>query len=87
MARITGRDAVYKYVRCFVKPVRDYTYASKFGRGQEWYYQLAPGVYEIGYPHSWRCFERYFGWVTGGKVVTVKQEDVEEWLSRSVISE
>ena len=59
-ARITGINHQWGYQREFVKPVHDYTYASRKGKNTYVYFFLAPGLYEIFYPISWKHDTRYF---------------------------
>lgn len=86
VARLTGLDRQFGLVREFVKGVWDYTYArgKRGGRGIYIYWSLAPGLYEIFRPVSWRHEERFFFRVDdGGEIQTITHDEVLECLKNA----
>lgn len=81
-ARLTGLDDRWGFAREFVKGVYDYTYARKSqSRGVYLYFALAPGLYELYRPISWKHEERYFARVDEqGELHKITREEVIECL-------
>lgn len=81
-ARIIGTDPTFGLKREFVKAVYDYTVASRKGKNIYVYFNLAPGIYEVFYPTSWKHEARYFVRVDNdGEVHTIKRAEVLECLN------
>ena len=88
-AHLIGLDTRWGFQRVFVKGVYDYTHArgKRGGRGIYIYFALAPGLYEVYYPISWRHERRYFVSVDPrGDIHEIPREKVVECL-KNVISE
>lgn len=82
VAKITALHQQYGFAREFMKPVRDYTYAAKSGKGTVMYWFVPPGIYEVYYPTSWKHERRYFVQVTDeGDVIEINHEDVLSHLN------
>lgn len=62
VARLTGPDSQYGYVREFIRPAQtDYMAANSVGsRGVALVYHLERGVYEVAERISWSRWRRYF---------------------------
>lgn len=83
VAEIAGTDPKYKYVRCFLKPKKDYSRAnSKGSRGVYAEYVLESGrMYEVKEQVSNKRTIRYFCTVDGdGNVIDIPESEVKEWL-------
>ena len=81
VARLTGLDSTYGFAREFLRPVYDYTHATRKGKNTMVYYHMAPGVYELYYPVSWRHEERYFARVDEqGEIHRIERDEVIAWL-------
>lgn len=89
VARISGADSQFGLKRDFIRPVYDYTYASKgTGKNTYVYFAMPPGIYEVYYPTSWKHDYRGFILVNEqGDLQDITREDVDTWLKISVISE
>lgn len=85
VARITGEDAQFGFARDFLRPVYDYTHATRKGKNTYAYYHMPPGLYELYYPVSWRHDTRYFARVDKtGTIHTITREDVVECLKNTI---
>lgn len=81
VARITGTNDHFGFAREFVRPVYDYTNATRKGKNARVYYFLAPGIYETKYPISWRHDTRFFFQVNeSGEWDEISKNEVLEWL-------
>ena len=61
VARIHGPDERWGLKREFIRGIRDYTLGQEHhSRGVWLYFFLAPGLYEVYRPTSWKHEERYF---------------------------
>lgn len=81
VARITGTDDHFGFAREFMRPVYDYTYASRKGKNTWVYYFLPPGIYETKYPISWKHDERFFFRIDNdGSRHRIAREEVIECL-------
>lgn len=81
IAQVTALTSSGAPVRQFLRPLRDYTHASRNGnRGVMDYYHLRPGVlYELQVtPKRGQC-ERYFATVDGRTVRRVSAQEVLTW--------
>ncbi len=81
VARITALHERFGFTREFLRPVYDYTYATKKGKNTYVYFHMAPGLYELFYPVSWQHDERYFARVDdNGDLHKISREEVAECL-------
>lgn len=81
VARITGTDDTYGLAREFLRPVYDYTHATRKGKNTHVYYHMAPGLYELYYPISWKHDTRYFARVDDdGELHNITRDEVLECL-------
>lgn len=78
VARLTGLDNRYGFVREFVRGVKDYEQATGMGaRGIYEYIVLSPGLYEVNERVSWQRARRYFIRVTDdAEIVEIAREEV-----------
>lgn len=85
VARLNGVDPHWGFQREFVKGVYDYSYSSKgTGKNTYIYYHLAPGLYELYYPISWKHDERYFARVSDdGEIERITKDEVIECLKNA----
>jgi len=77
VARIRGFDHYYGYQREFIKPVYDYSFAAKTGKGTVLYFFLPEGVYEVKAPISWKHEDHYFCRSLDGDIIKLSREDLE----------
>lgn len=83
MAEITGRDPDFRWDRRFLRPDRDWSNATRGGRGVEFYWTLTCGrVYQA----QWRADRKrtvraYLRATPDGDVVQITAEEVEAWLN------
>jgi len=84
VARITGKDPRWKYKREFLAGVYDYSRVTtrRAGRGIYLYFFLAPGIYELFAPISWKHEMRYFARVNSdGELVKITEEELCKCLN------
>src|SRR5574341_1201559 len=77
VARLMSLDSHWGFQRQFVKGVYDYSYVHtrNAGRGIYLYFALAPGLYEVFTPISWKHERRYFIRVDeSGKVLEIERD-------------
>lgn len=86
VARLTGLDPRFTFQREFVKGVYDYTYARRSqSRGVMVYFFLAPGLYDVFYPTSWKHERRYFIRVDEhGDIHEIEREKVIQCLKNDI---
>ena len=85
VARITGTHSHYGLAREFMKPVYDYSRASRKGKDTYAYFNLPPGLYEVYHPTSWKHETRYFAQVDEhGDIHEVSKEVVLECLKNDI---
>ena len=83
VALVTGTDERYGYRRRFLRPARDYSVATKRGRGEALWYVLQDGrLYEIQAHERGAKFRRYFAAVKGGEVQEIGKDELDAELSR-----
>lgn len=82
VARLTGLDAHFGFVREFVRGQKDYSEATSSGsRGIYFYYALKPGLYEINERVTWKRARRYFARVVDDKtLIELSREEVMRCL-------
>ena len=86
VAKITGEDSQFGLARDFLRPVYDYTYATRKGKNTFVYYHMAPGIYELYYPVSWKHDARYFARVDEyGDIHEITREEVDECLKNTIL--
>lgn len=85
VARITGWDARFGYLRAFLPNNRNYRDASSTGnRGITLWYILESGaIYEVCHFTSWKSKSRYFCTVgaADGKIQRLTAQEVDQWLN------
>ena len=88
VARLLGLDERWGFAREFVQGIRDYTLGQEHHtRGVYLYFFLAPGLYEVYRPTSWKHEERYFVRVDErGELHTVDHEEITECLKRDTLA-
>lgn len=86
VSRITGTNSQFGLAREFIRPVYDYTYASKgTGKNTHAYFALPPGIYEVYYPTSWK--HEYRGYIEvdeQGDLHDITREDVDTCLKNTI---
>lgn len=80
VAQLKGFDDYYGYEREFIKPVYDYSYSAKTGKGAMLYFFLPDGLYEVFAPISWKHEERYFCRAYNGKIERITKEELDQCL-------
>jgi hypothetical protein len=69
VARINGLDEEGRFVRDFIKPLKDYANANSVGsRGIYHNYLLDSGLFEIYSPRTWNRDDRYFALIENGQL-------------------
>lgn len=82
VAKLTGLDNKFGFMREFIKPQRDYSQANPVGnRGVFCYYPLKPGLYEVNERLTWKRTRRYFLRVNDdATAVEINRDEVEQCL-------
>ena len=81
IARLTGLDTKFGFVRQFLRGQRDYSQANSIGsRGIKEYFILDTGLYEVHERLTWRRTRRYFIRVENEQIVEIERSEVERCL-------
>jgi hypothetical protein len=84
VARLTGPDPLYGFIREFLRGQKDYSRANGTGsRGVYVYYPLRPGIYEVHKRLNWRKTRRYFIRVEGTEITEISREEVLACLTNT----
>lgn len=82
VARLTGLDEHYGFVRSFVRGQIDYSRANRSGsRSVYLYYHLRDGLYEVNERTTWNKSQRYFLRVQNAQKTEMAREEVIACLS------
>lgn len=85
VARITNTADHFGFAREFMRPVYDYTNATRKGKNTRVYYFLPPGIYETKYPISWKHDTRFFFRVEEtGEWHEISKDEVLECLKNAI---